>query len=137
MEDGPRFRPVFTAPECLRWKPMQRRWKRKADALVASGLARSKIQERGVVMAIIIEERVPPLAAGDNLTREEFMRRWAAQPRIKLAELIDGVVYMPSPVSVEHGDLGQVLRHLQEGLDSAEHRQFAAELSARRDHRDR
>jgi Uma2 family endonuclease len=45
------------------------------------------------------------LAAGDKLTREEFLRRWEAHPEIKNAELIGGLVYMPSPVSVEHGDM--------------------------------
>jgi hypothetical protein len=54
-------------------------------------------------MAIITEQRIPPLRAGDELTREEFLRRWQAHPSIKLAELIEGTVYMPSPVSVEHG----------------------------------
>lgn len=54
-------------------------------------------------MAIITERQVAPLRAGDNLTREEFLRRWEADPSIKLAELIGGIVYMPSPVSVEHG----------------------------------
>lgn len=54
-------------------------------------------------MAIVTEQRVPPLKAGDQLTREEFLRRWHANPRITHAELIGGVVYMPSPVSVEHG----------------------------------
>lgn len=48
---------------------------------------------------------VPPLAAGDKLTRDEFIRRWEMHPEIKFAELIDGVVYMPSPVSTEHGDM--------------------------------
>ena len=38
------------------------------------------------------------LEAGDNLTREEFHRRYSARPDIKKAELIDGVVYVPSPV---------------------------------------
>lgn len=58
-------------------------------------------------MAIITEteERIPPLSAGDRLTREEFLRRWEADPSIKHAELIGGIVYMPSPVSVEHGDM--------------------------------
>ena len=55
-------------------------------------------------MATIAEERVAPLRAGDQLTRDEFLRRWEADPSIKLAELIGGTVYMPSPVSVEHGD---------------------------------
>lgn len=54
-------------------------------------------------MATITDERVPPLRAGDELTRAEFLRRWEANPRIKLAELIGGIVYMPSPVSVDHG----------------------------------
>ena len=40
----------------------------------------------------------PPLHAGDRLSRFEFERRYAAHPEIKKAELIDGVVYMPSPV---------------------------------------
>ena len=38
------------------------------------------------------------LEAGDNLTREEFHRRYLARPDIKKAELINGVVYVPSPV---------------------------------------
>ncbi|RME76750.1 MAG: Uma2 family endonuclease [Chloroflexi bacterium] len=40
----------------------------------------------------------PPLQPGDHLTRAEFERRYRAHPEIKKAELIDGVVYMPSPV---------------------------------------
>jgi Uma2 family endonuclease len=44
-------------------------------------------------------EGVPPLCAGDRLTRAEFERRYMAMPEVKKAELIEGVVYMPSPVS--------------------------------------
>ncbi len=40
----------------------------------------------------------PPLQTGDHLTRAEFERRYEAYPEIKKAELIEGVVYMPSPV---------------------------------------
>ena len=43
--------------------------------------------------------RIPELQAGDHLTRIEFERRYAAMPAVKKAELIEGVVYMPSPVS--------------------------------------
>jgi Uma2 family endonuclease len=43
-----------------------------------------------------------PLRDGDRLTRDEFLRRWEAMPELKHAELIDGVVYMPSPVSKPH-----------------------------------
>ena len=41
---------------------------------------------------------VPLLEPGDRLTRAEFERRYEALPEIKKAELIEGVVYMPSPV---------------------------------------
>ena len=37
------------------------------------------------------------LENGDRLTRREFERRYDARPDIKKAELIEGVVYMPSP----------------------------------------
>ncbi len=40
----------------------------------------------------------PPLENGDRLTREEFERRYEAMPDVKKAELINGVVYMGSPV---------------------------------------
>src|SRR5262245_24691098 len=39
-----------------------------------------------------------PLEPGDRLTRDEFERRYEAMPHLKKAELIEGVVYMPSPV---------------------------------------
>ena len=44
----------------------------------------------------------PPLENGDRLTRCEFERRYAARPDLKKAQLIEGVVYMPSPVSTAH-----------------------------------
>ncbi len=47
---------------------------------------------------------IPPLEPGDRLTREEFERRYDAMPNLKKAELIEGVVYMPSPVRIRrHG----------------------------------
>lgn len=46
--------------------------------------------------------RRPPLQNGDRLTRAEFERRYAALPNLRKAELIEGVVQMPSPVHVEH-----------------------------------
>lgn len=46
-------------------------------------------------------ETLPPLENGDRLTRREFERRFDAMPHIKKAELIEGVVYMPSPVRVK------------------------------------
>jgi hypothetical protein len=47
---------------------------------------------------------IPPLENGDRLTRAEFERRYDAMPGLKKAELIEGVVYMPSPVRIQrHG----------------------------------
>jgi Uma2 family endonuclease len=45
---------------------------------------------------------IPPLESGDRLTRAEFMRRYDAMPALKKAELIEGVVYVPSPVRQKH-----------------------------------
>ena len=45
----------------------------------------------------------PPLLPGDHLSRAEFLRRWEQHPEIKFAELIGGVVYMPSPLTRQHG----------------------------------
>ena len=46
-----------------------------------------------------------PLENGDRLTRQEFERRYAVRPDIKKAELIEGIVHMPSPVRfASHGE---------------------------------
>lgn len=45
-----------------------------------------------------------PLVNGDSLDSAEFLRRYQAMPRIKKAELIEGIVYMSSPVSAEHSE---------------------------------
>lgn len=42
-----------------------------------------------------------PLENGERLTAPEFMRRYEAMPHLKKAELIEGVVYMGSPVRVK------------------------------------
>jgi len=48
--------------------------------------------------------RIPPLRNGDRLTAEEFERRFDAMPGLKKAELINGVVYMAPPITLdEHG----------------------------------
>lgn len=51
------------------------------------------------------------LESGDRLSREEFERRYERMPHLKKAELIEGIVYMPSPLRARsHGrpqnDLG-------------------------------
>jgi hypothetical protein len=44
----------------------------------------------------------PPLVEGQRLSQPEFHRRYEAMPPETRAELIDGVVYMPSPASRAH-----------------------------------
>lgn len=46
---------------------------------------------------------IPPLESGDRLTRAEFERRYEAAPEKFKAELIEGVVYVASPVRSFHG----------------------------------
>ena len=45
--------------------------------------------------------RIPPLANGDRLKLDEYWRRYLAMPGVKNAEVVEGIVYMPSPVSAE------------------------------------
>ncbi len=64
----------------------------------------AKIPDPPAPMGGFEPDPVPLLENGDQLTRAEFERRYAAMPRLKKAELIEGVVYMPSPVSLrKHG----------------------------------
>jgi Uma2 family endonuclease len=51
-----------------------------------------------------VEEKVQLLYPGQRLSRDEFLRRWEAMPELKKTELIGGMVYMPSPISVDHGN---------------------------------
>lgn len=46
-------------------------------------------------------EQYVTLESGDRLSREEFHRRYELRPDIKKAELVGGVVYVPSPVRYE------------------------------------
>jgi hypothetical protein len=59
-----------------------------------------------------LNDVVPALENGDRLTRAEFECRYEAMPHLKKAELIEGVVYVPSPV--RHRQHGAPLRlHLR------------------------
>lgn len=42
--------------------------------------------------------QILPLENGDRLSRQEFERRYTAMPQCKKAELVEGVVYMASPL---------------------------------------
>ncbi len=52
-------------------------------------------------MASVPRQKVPPLETGDKLSRDEFERRYDAMPELKKAELIEGVVYVPSAVRIK------------------------------------
>ena len=59
---------------------------------------------RSILEAPPLAESIPLLQSGDHLDSAEFERRYNAMPGLKKAELIEGVVYMPSPVRyVQHG----------------------------------
>ncbi len=45
-----------------------------------------------------INTQIIPLENGDRLSRHEFEQRYAASPQIRKAELIEGVVYVASPL---------------------------------------
>src|SRR5262245_1338055 len=51
---------------------------------------------------VAYDSGVPALENGDRLTRAEFERRYTAMPHLRKVELIEGVVYVPSPVRYRH-----------------------------------
>lgn len=74
---------TVTAPERIDHRPATAGWTRRAEGA------------RPVA---------PLLQAGDHLSRAEFERRYAAMPQVRKAELVEGIVYMPSPVHLQHGE---------------------------------
>jgi len=58
-----------------------------------------------VVTAQRAKPSCTPLESGDRLKRDEFERRYSERPDIKKAELVEGVVYVASPVRIpEHAE---------------------------------
>lgn len=50
-------------------------------------------------------QTILPLENGDRLTRIEFEQRYEQMPHVKKAELIEGIVYMASPLRItQHGE---------------------------------
>jgi Uma2 family endonuclease len=70
-------------------------------------------------------DAIPPLESGDRLTSLEFERRYEAMPELKKAELIEGVVFLASPVSLERSR-GQNLLATWVGNYAAGHRDVSA-----------
>ena len=52
-----------------------------------------------------VTTNIPPLENGDRLTRLEFETRYQQMTHVKKAELIEGIVYMGSPLRInKHGE---------------------------------
>lgn len=60
---------------------------------------------RSIASKPTLQSIIPRLENGDQLTLPEFERRYEAMPHIKKAELIEGKVYMASPLRItQHGE---------------------------------
>ena len=73
----------------------------------------------------VSSEQMPLLEPGDRLSRPEFERRYDAMPALRKAELIEGVVYIPSPVRYRrhgrpHAQLIGWLIHYEAGTPGVE-----------------
>jgi Uma2 family endonuclease len=61
-------------------------------------------------MSAVATRTIPALESGDHLDSDEFHRRYQLRPDITRADLIDGVVYVPSPARLpEHGEPWAIL----------------------------
>ena len=47
---------------------------------------------------------IPPLVDGERLSREEFHRRYLEMPHVKIADLIEGVVYIGPRIPAKRGE---------------------------------
>ena len=54
---------------------------------------------------------LPPLVPGERLDRATFHARYEAMPPRTRAELINGVVYMTSPLGIDHGGTGPLVAY--------------------------
>ena len=61
----------------------------------------STVEERSSASTATV---VPRLVDGERLGRAEFHRRYEAMPPRTRAELVGGIVHMPSPMSADHGE---------------------------------
>ena len=63
-----------------------------------------KLQTAPAPPAVLSVLHLPPLEAGDHLDQATFHARYEAMPPDFRAELIGGVVFVPSPLRLEHGE---------------------------------
>src|SRR5262245_57961371 len=63
-----------------------------------------RLQTAPAPPAVVSILHLPPLEAGDHLDQATFHARYEAMPPDFRAELIGGVVFVPSPSRLEHGE---------------------------------
>lgn len=64
-----------------------------------------------MVTGTVFTEIEPPLENGDRLSQPEFHRRYELHPELHHVELIEGIVYMPSPVRfIQHTEPQQMIQ---------------------------
>ena len=68
--------------------------KTKPKPLLARPESRKRVATRGDASFLSLEN-------GDRLTASEFLRRYETAADLKKAQLIEGIVHMPSPVRAE------------------------------------
>ena len=57
-----------------------------------------------------VPSQPPPLENGESLNATEFLRRYEAMPESTKAQLIQGTVFIMSPVSLDHGEPDNLLQ---------------------------
>src|SRR5215510_5597642 len=62
-----------------------------------------KLQTAPAPPAVLSVRPIPPLEAGDHLDQATFHARYEAMPPDFRAELIGGVVFVPSPLRSDYG----------------------------------
>jgi Uma2 family endonuclease len=68
--------------------------------------------KRGSVQAVPVNQpSLPPLKPGDHLDQKTFHERYEAMPPETRAELIGGIVYMPSPLKLPHASTQPKVSH--------------------------
>lgn len=80
------------------------------------------------------DRTIPALQPGDRLNRAEFERRYQAMPDCKKAELIEGVVYVPSPAKLRHGQHhGRLITWIGNYVDATPGTDYADNVTNRLD----
>src|SRR5215468_2004893 len=77
-------------------------WPQQGSNLAAPRGRAMVVSPTTLTSSVELGNAVLPLENGDRLSRAEFEHRYNAMPHLKKAELIEGVVYVPSPVRYLH-----------------------------------